>query len=242
MLASESSLSESPTRRNWTWYTLQLLMQGSFAFWLRCRVRGLQNVPAEGGGLVLSNHQSFLDPLLIGMPLKRPISFLARDSLFRIPVIGWILRSTYVKPISREKASTASIRDTVQRMDQGFLCGLFPEGTRSATGEVGEFKPGFVALLRRTNLPVYPVGIAGANLALGRKSLFLKPIRVCVVFGPPIHPEEIATLKERGREVELVAFVRNRVLSCQQEATAWRLGTKLAGSSQPDHPGRSAKG
>jgi 1-acyl-sn-glycerol-3-phosphate acyltransferase len=220
---TDSPSNESPTHRNWTWYIFQLIMQLISAFWLRYRVRGLEHIPAAGGGLVLANHQSFLDPLLIGLPLRRPISFLARDSLFRIPFVGWVLRNTYVRPISREKASTAIIRETVQRLEQGYLCGMFPEGTRSATGELGEFKPGFIALLRRTELPVYPVGVAGAHLALGRGSFFLKPFRVCLVFGEPIRPEEIASLKERGREEELVAFVRDRVLGCQLQADAWRI-------------------
>lgn len=215
---------ESPTRRNWTWWSFQMLAQVVFTTWLRFRARGLEHIPATGGGLILGNHASFLDPLLIGLPLTRPVSFLARDSLFRVPVIGWILRNTYVKPINRENASTAVIRETVKRLEQGFLCGMFPEGTRSETGEVGEFKPGFVALARRMDVPIYPVGIAGTQLALGRKSYFLKPYRVRVVFGMPILPEEIAALKERGREQELVDFVRSRVVACQREAEAWRLG------------------
>ena len=214
---------ESPTRRNWTWWTLQMMAQVVFTVWLRFRARGLENIPASGGGLILGNHSSFLDPLLIGMPLTRPVSFLARDSLFRIPVVGWILRNTYVKPLNRENASTASIRETVQRAEQGFLCGLFPEGTRSPSGEVGEFKPGFIALVRRMDRPIYPVGIAGTHLALGRQSLFLKPYRVRLVFGKPILPEEIAGMKERGREQELVEYVRSRVIACQREAEAWRL-------------------
>ena len=197
-----------------------------FALWLRYRARGLEHIPAAGGGLVLANHQSYLDPLLVGLPLSRPISFLARDNLFRIPVIGLILKNTYVKPINRENASTASIRETVQRAEQGFLCGIFPEGTRSESNEMGEFKPGFIALARRLELPIYPVGIAGTHLALGRGSCLLKPYRVRVVFGPPILPAEIAELKVRGREQELVNFVRQRVLACQQEAEAWRLGQK----------------
>lgn len=224
MFRTNSDQPESPTRRNWTWTIIQNTLQIVFAFWLRYRVRGLDRLPAEGGGLILSNHQSFLDPLLIGLALTRPISFLARDSLFRVPIVGWILRNTYVKPISREHASSSSIRLTIQRMEQGFLCGLFPEGTRSATGEMGEFKSGFVALARRSNLPIYPVGIAGANLALGRKSFFLKPRRVCVVFGQPIAPEEIEQLKAKGSEEHLVALVRQRVFLCQQEAEAWRVG------------------
>lgn len=215
---------ESPTRRNWTWWTLQIIAQVVFAIWLRFRARGLENIPPSGGGLVLGNHCSFLDPLLIGLHLRRPVSFLARDSLFRIPVIGWILKNTYVKPINRENASTATIRETVKRLEEGFLCGMFPEGTRSENGEVGEFKPGFIALARRMELPIYPVGIAGTHQAMGRKSLILKPYRVRLVFGKPIQPEEIAALKERGREQEFVAFIRERVVACHREAEAWRQG------------------
>lgn len=176
--------------------------------------------------MFLANHQSFLDPLMIGVALTRPVSFLARDNLFRVPIIGWILRNTYVKPISRENTSTATIRDTIQRAEQGFLCGLFPEGTRSTDGEVGEFKPGFIALVRRMDLPIYPVGIAGTNLAMGRKSLLLKPYTVRVVYGPPITADEIAPLKARGREQELVEYVRNRVVACHREAEAWRAGKR----------------
>lgn len=203
-----------------------MLARVFFAIWLRYRARGIEQIPASGGGLLLANHLSFLDPLMIGLPLSRPISYLARDSLFRVPVIGWILRNTYVKPINRENASTASIRETIQRAEFGFLCGVFPEGTRSETGEMGEFKPGFIALARRLELPIYPVGIAGTHLALGRHSCLLKPYRVRVVFGAPILPAEIAELKARGREQELVEFVRNRVAACQREAETWRLGLK----------------
>lgn len=224
MTTSQINSLESPTRRNWTWSILQVLLRIVFVIWLRFRARGTDKIPLTGGGLILANHQSFLDPLLIGLPLTRPISYLARDSLFRIPIIGWILRNTYVKPINRDNASTATIRETIHRLDEGFLCGVFPEGTRSETGDVGEFKPGFVALARRMNLPIYPVGVAGAHLAMGRKSFFLKPYRVRVVFGDPIQPEEIAALKERGREEELVQLVRDRVVACQHEAEAWRAG------------------
>jgi 1-acyl-sn-glycerol-3-phosphate acyltransferase len=168
------------------------------------------------------NHQSFLDPLIVGLPLRRPISYLARDSLFRVPVIGWILRNTYVKPINREAASSTAIRGTLDRLEQGFLCGIFPEGTRSRDGRVGDFKPGFVALARRSNVPVYPIGVAGANEALGRGAWFLSPRRVCVVFGEPIPAEMVKELTQKGREDEFVALVRERVIACHEEAEAWR--------------------
>jgi 1-acyl-sn-glycerol-3-phosphate acyltransferase len=176
------------------------------------------------GGLVLANHQSFLDPLLIGLPLHRPISYLARDTLFRVPVIGWILRNTYVLPINREAAGTASLRELLRRMQHGYLVGIFPEGTRTETGEVGEFKPGFVAMVRRSKLPVYPVGIAGGFQALGRKSWFLKPTRVRVVVGEPISVQELEQFAGRDQDQALIDFVRSRVIECYRAAEQWRTG------------------
>lgn len=211
-----------PKTRNITWRTIQFILQNVFCFWLGYRARGYNILDEADGGLVLANHQSFLDPLLIGLPLHRPISFLARDSLFRVPVIGWILRNTYVMPINREAASTASLRETIRRMQHGFLVGVFPEGTRTESGEVGEFKPGFVALIRRAKLPVIPVGIAGGIQALGRKSWFLRPARVRVVVGQPISVEELEQYSGRDQDQALIDFIRSKVVACYEQAEAWR--------------------
>lgn len=192
--------------------------------WLKYQARGLENLPKSGGGLVLVNHQSFLDPTLVGLPLQRPVSYLARDSLFRVPVIGWVLRNTYVMAINRDAASTASIRMALKRMNDGFLVGLFPEGTRSADGKVGDFKPGFISLIRRAQVPVYPVGIAGAYEAMPRGGLRLWAQRVRVVYGEPLSVDEVTRLSAKGREEELVAFVRAAVEACQKEAQQWRDG------------------
>jgi 1-acyl-sn-glycerol-3-phosphate acyltransferase len=201
-----------------------LLSQGLFwvfsAVWLRLRVAGLEHVPREGGGLLLSNHQSFLDPLVIAVRLARPVSYIARTTLFGVPVVGWFLRRMFVIPINREFGSTAVVREALTRMHEGCLVGIFPEGTRSMGGRVGEFKPGFAALVRRTDLPIYPVGVAGADRAFGRGSWFIKPYRVSVVFGRPLLPAEFSGFCERGREHELVAQIRDRIVVCQREAEA----------------------
>ena len=212
-----------PTRRNWHWLTIQFLLRLVFTFWLRYRARGIEKVPQSGGALFLINHQSFLDPLLVGLPLQRPVSYLARDTLFPVPFVGWVLRNTYVMPINRDSASTASIREAVKRMSHGFLVGIFPEGTRTADGSVGEFKPGFVSLIRRGKVPVYPIGIAGAHEAFPRKQFFLLPRKVYVVFGDPFSSEEIERLSKKGFEDQLVKAARDRIVACQQEAEAWRI-------------------
>lgn len=226
MADSSTAVSDlgSPLQRNLVWLFFQIPMRIFFGVWLRYRARGLEHLPATGGALLLSNHQSFLDPLMVGLLIDRPVSYLARDTLFRVPGLGWLLRHTYVLPLNREGGSSGAIRETLRRLEQGFLVGIFPEGTRSADGSLGEFKPGFAALIRRTDVPIIPVGVAGANRALGRGSWFLKPRRVCVVYGAPIPRDEVARLSERGREAELVEAVRSRVGECQREAEAWRAG------------------
>jgi len=210
-----------PTRPNWLWLFIQAVLRLVFIVWLRYRVRGLRNIPPTGGGLILVNHQSVLDPLLVQLGMSRPVSWIGRDNLFRIPVIGWIINKTYAMPIKRESAGTAVIRESVRRMRHGFLVGIYPEGTRTRNGSVGEFKPGFIAMIRRGELPVYPVGIAGAFEALPRGAWFLRPKPVRVVFGEPLSFEELKPLCARGRENELLALSRERVAAVQCEANNW---------------------
>ena len=212
----------SPVVRGWLWFTLQVITQNFFCVWLRYRSMGHEPLEKEQGALILANHQSFLDPLLVGLPLHRPISFLARDSLFRVPVIGWILKNTHVMPINQEATSTVSLRQTIRKLQHGFLVGIFPEGTRSYTGELGEIKPGFTAIIRRAKHPVYPVGIAGAYQALPIKAWFLKPTRVRVVFGKPISTEELEKFSHRDQDAALIELVRTRIAACCEAAEIWR--------------------
>ncbi len=208
-----------PERRNLNWFASQMLLRAVFHLWNGYAARGTERL-STGGGLLLINHQSFLDPLLVGLPLTRPVSYLARDSLFRVPVLGPFLRSVYVMPINREAAGTESIREAIRRMRHGFLVGIFPEGTRTADGSLGEFKPGFVALVRRAGVPVYPVGIAGAFDALPRDARWLRPRPIRVVFGEPLTDEEL----KRGAE-SLSAVAHERIAACVAEAEAWLRGT-----------------
>ncbi|MCG6155989.1 lysophospholipid acyltransferase family protein [Rubinisphaera margarita] len=197
-------------------------MQVFLVIWLQYRARGIENLPDDSGALLVVNHQSSLDPLLVGLPLKRPVSWMARNTLFRRPLIGWILRNTYVMPINRKAAGTESFRLSLDRMKAGYLVGLFPEGTRGHDGEVGLLKPGFIALARRGNVPIIPVGIAGAHRALPKNAFFVRPARVRVYFGEPIPVETVTELAEKNREEEFIAFVRERIIHCSQMAAAIR--------------------
>ncbi len=218
-----------PLNSNVPWRYFQYGMRIFSSTWLRVRARGKERLPAQSGALLLINHQSYLDPLMVGLPLQRPVSFLARDSLFKVPVVGWWLRQTYVMSINREAASTASLREAIRRLEHGFLVGIFPEGTRSETGEIGPLKPGFLALMRRAKVPVHPVGIAGTLQALPRGAWFLRPVKIRVVFGEAFTSAELERFGKH-EEPELLALIRARMLSCQQEAERWRNGVNDEGA------------
>jgi 1-acyl-sn-glycerol-3-phosphate acyltransferase len=220
-LTNNAALRDSPDTPNAVWRFLRSLIRVAFPVWLRLRARGTENVPTHGAALLLINHQSHLDSMLVGTALARPISYLARDSLFRVPIVGWILRHTYATPLNRESASSSSIRTVIERLNRGFLVGIFPEGTRSTDGQIGPLKPGFIALLRRADVPVIPVGIAGSGAAFPRHAWFVRPRTCRVVFGEPIPPETLAPLCERGNEDALLKEVGQRMKRCVEEADNW---------------------
>lgn len=224
-------------RRNVYWFTTQMMLRCLFSIYMNYRARGFEKI-ASGGGLLLVNHQSFIDPVVIGLPLDRPISFLARDSLFRVPIFGSYLRRMYAMPISREAAGTASIRQALDRLQQGYLVGIFPEGTRTRDGRLGEIKPGFVTLVRRGGVPVYPVGIAGAFDALPRSSFWLRPRPIRVVFGAPFTDEELA-----GNAREITATAEARLSACLEEAESWLRGRQhnSRGEEQPTQFGSALR-
>jgi len=210
----------SPTRRNPIWFSLQMLLRVIFAVWFRYQPKGHERIPPEGGALVVSNHESHLDPLIVGMPFRRPISFVVRENLWRVPLFGWLIKYNYSIPISRTATSAASIRNACEYLEHGFLMGVFPEGTRSPDGVVKKFRPGFVTLAKRSRVPVYPCGIAGANQAMPRGAWFIRPRKIAIVYGEPFSVEDIAALAERGEEKQLAQMAEERVIACQAEAEA----------------------
>lgn len=217
---TEPQTASDPLYRNWLWRSAQLLAQNIFVFAFRYRVKGLDRLP-PGGALWLLNHQSFIDPLVAGVALRRPISYLARHNLFDVPFVGWVLRNTYVIPIRRDSAATESIRLACERLKQGYYVGIFPEGTRSRDGRLQELKPGFLAIARRANVPIVPVGIAGAGRVLPRGAMFIRPRTVRVVIGDVIDVDQVRELSQRGRENEFLEEIRSRLEAAMNEAANW---------------------
>lgn len=120
--------------------------------------------------------------------------------------------------INRKAAGTESLRLSLGRMKQGFLVGIFPEGTRTRDGSLGDIKPGFIALARRSKLPIIPVGISGAYRAMPRGSFIIFPAKISIHYGAPLNPEKVQELTQRGRESEFVEYVSSQIEQAMQQA------------------------
>ncbi|MEQ9411288.1 MAG: lysophospholipid acyltransferase family protein [Fuerstiella sp.] len=197
-------------RRNLTWLLIHVLVYLPMRWWCRTHVIGRENLDSNRGGILLINHQSGMDPLFVAVRLNRPVSYLARDTLFRLPIVGWICRHTYVIPISRTAFRGGSIRTALDRVNQGFLVGIFPEGTRSS-GEPQTFRPGFLSLVRRAEAPIYPVAVVGADRVLPRGAWFVRPGKVIIVYGQPLTAEEQEQLCGSGDDKAAAALMQQRV-------------------------------
>ncbi len=180
----------------------------SIAF--RARYSGSANVPRTGGALLVSNHQSHLDPPIVGAGCPRQMSYLARLTLFRIFPFGWILQSVGAIPIDRDRSALSGIRATLQALQRGEMVLVFPEGTRSRDGNLGTFKPGLALVARRAKVPIIPAAIDGAHDAWPRAAAIPRFGNVYVHYGTPLLPEEIASCSEQ----ELAALVEQRVRVC----------------------------
>ena len=126
------------------------------------RMEGKKNVPASGPVLVLANHQSFLDPVVVGLASGRRMCYLARKTLFRNPIFGGFIRALRAVPIDQDGVGKEGIRTVLDLLGQGKAVVVFPEGERTPTGDQQAMRAGVHLLLKRTAAPIVPMGIAGA--------------------------------------------------------------------------------
>jgi 1-acyl-sn-glycerol-3-phosphate acyltransferase len=192
--------------------------------YFRIRYTGVNNVPREGGVLAVSNHQSHLDPPLVGAGCPRRMNYLARETLFRPAVFGRFIYSVGAIPLDREGVGLSGIKESLKRLKRGEMLLLFPEGTRTPDGEIHTFKPGFTTLAVRSKAAILPIAIEGAYRAWPKKAHFPRPRAVNVHFGPPIVPQEYETIDERA----LVELVESRVRECHAELRKRPLFAKCA--------------
>jgi len=159
-----------------------------FALYFRWHVYNSGRVPLKGPVILAANHASFLDPPLVGSGLKRDINYLARKSLFRYPVLGWILRAVNAVPVDRDGGGAAGhgLKVILNRLRDGGAIILFPESTRSKDGNLQPAHSGIGLIIIKSDAPVVPVRVFGTYEAWGRNTGFPRPRPVAVKYGRPM--------------------------------------------------------
>jgi 1-acyl-sn-glycerol-3-phosphate acyltransferase len=199
--------------------SLWWIVHGICRAYFRVRIVGLEHVPLDGPLILASNHVSFIDPPLIGSMVPRVVNFLARDSLFRVPLLGGLMRQLKTVPVDRDSGG-AGLKAILDRLQGGGAIILFPEGTRSPNGQLLPAKAGVGLTVIKTTAPLVPVRLDGAFEAWGRHRRFPLPRKITITFGPP--------LKFERERTEAASCDRSRLKTIYQEV-ANRIMVEIAG-------------
>lgn len=166
-----------------------------FLVWLRwqCRFRveGAHHEPAAGPVLVVANHTSAADPVLVAIALRRRVITMGKEELFRVPVLGWWLRSLGGFPVRRGEPDRRALHVATRELVRGGVVVIFPEGTRSIDGRLQSAEPGAALLALRTGATVLPVAVVGAHRMLPKGARLPRPQPIVVRLGPPLHPPRL---------------------------------------------------
>jgi len=197
-----------PPKMNLMWKVGRLVARFLTTFGWDLKSYGLRNVPRSGGVLLVSNHQSYLDPIVIAAHLYRPMSYMARSGLFENKYFGWLIRSFNAFPIKQGEGDLGAIRETVRRLHEGHMLNIFPEGSRTEDGELQKILPGAALVIRKARVPVVPTIIEGSFDAWKRGWKLPRPGLIRVIYGEPMYhlhelkPAEI--VKEIDRELRVL--------------------------------------
>jgi len=165
-----------------------LLVFPLFRILFRGRVSGRHHVPMQGSLVVVANHGSHLDPPLLGHALGRPVAFMAKEELFRVPLLGPLIRALAAYPVKRGASDREAIRTATARLNEGWATGVFLDGTRQADGRINQPMPGAALLAARSGSPLLPVAIINSHRALGTGQSMPRLVPIQIRIGEPVPP------------------------------------------------------
>jgi 1-acyl-sn-glycerol-3-phosphate acyltransferase len=178
----------------------------------RIRFEGVEHVPPAGPVVITPNHASFMDPILITIPIRRPLHYMALEPFFRIRGLGALMRWARAFPVQEGEADSPAVRRALRILRQGEPLVIFPEGGRSRDGSLQAFRPGAFRLALATGSPVVPVTIVGAFEAWPAGRRLPRRGRITITYHAPVGESHLPPDADRkARPDLLMALVRDRI-------------------------------
>lgn len=156
--------------------------------YLRGRVYGAENVPKRGSLVVVSNHASYFDPPLLSCAVGRPVAYMAKEELFKIPLLGKAIKLYGAYPVNRGASDRTAIRSALQSLENGWATGVFLEGSRTPDGKINEPKLGAALIAAKAQAPILPVSLWGTQGVLIKASAIPRPVPITIRIGKVIAP------------------------------------------------------
>lgn len=184
--------------------------------WLVCRVlfriefRGVENIPPDGACIIVPNHITYADPIWITIPVRRRIYYMAWDKPFRIPVLGFLMRTFGAFPLNIDTIDKSAHRSAIDLLESSHALVVFPEGGRTRTGRLESFKLGAFRLALAHGVPVVPVTIRGASSIWPVGQMLPRPGKLTITYHAPIRVERLSNEASRSEMREQARKLANR--------------------------------
>ncbi|MBW4468280.1 MAG: 1-acyl-sn-glycerol-3-phosphate acyltransferase [Pegethrix bostrychoides GSE-TBD4-15B] len=166
------------------WTVVSPLLHSYF----RGQIYGAEHVPARGRLIVVANHASDFDPPILSSCVRRPVSYMAKEELFQVPVLSHAIRLYGAYPVKRGSADRSAIRAALAQLEAGWAVGVFPQGTRSSDGRISIPKLGAALLAAKSQSPLLPVSLWGTEFIVTKGRKLPQPVPITVRIGAPIPP------------------------------------------------------
>jgi len=189
------------------YHLTKLFFYLSLKIYNRLRIIGRERIPREGKVMVIANHSSNLDPIVVGVAFPGRLRYLAKSELFLNPLLGFLIRILGAIPVSKETSQSAgtALKAFLSLLERGENILIFPEGARSFDGRLQPLEGGAALIAYKTGVPVVPAYVAGTFASMPRGSSFVRPSAISITFGEPLYPESIASgLSTREARQEII--------------------------------------